>query len=63
MKLALRVLSALNEKQRPDRQDVAELRRLAPDDALNDTDELACEVIQRALKRRAQIRLKGPGST
>ena len=62
MKLALRVLNAINEKQYPDRQDVAELRRLAPEEALNDTNELAREVIQRALERRAECRAKDTGT-
>lgn len=58
MKVALRVLTALNEKQTPNPQDLAELGRLAP--LLNGLppDELACEVIQLALKHRAEVRSK-----
>jgi hypothetical protein len=62
MKLALRVLSALGEKQDPSRQDILELVRLAPEKALDDTGELACEVIKRALKHGAEIRAKKPGT-
>ena len=63
MKLALRVLGALTEQQHPHRADVAELRRLAPEQALNDTGELAREVIQRALRHGAAIRSKDDEST
>ena len=57
MKTALRVLTALNEKQAPATEDVEELRSLAPPDARDlPLDELACEVIQAALKRRAAVR-------
>ncbi len=59
MTVAVRVLHALNMKDAPRREDVEELRRLDP--LLADTaelDELACEVIRRALKRRAEVREK-----
>jgi hypothetical protein len=56
MQLALRVLNALIEKRYPDPEDVAQLRQLAPDAATKPTDELACEVIQNALKHRAKGR-------
>jgi hypothetical protein len=58
LKLALRVLAAVTEKQDPDPQDLAALRELAPDAAGIDADELACEVIQRAIKHRAEVRQK-----
>ena len=56
METALRVLSALTAHQYPAPEDVAELRRCAP--LLEDAplDELACDVIQQALKRRAELR-------
>jgi hypothetical protein len=58
LKLALRVLGAVSEKQYPDPRDLAALRELAPDAAGMGADELACEVIQRAIKHRAQVRQK-----
>jgi hypothetical protein len=61
MKIALRVLGALTEKQQPAEKDVAELRRLAPQSDAAETDELACEVIQQALRARAQSRAKASG--
>jgi len=57
MALAVRVLTALNLGETPAPADVAELKTLEP--LLADTaplDELACEVIQQSLKRRAEIR-------
>jgi hypothetical protein len=57
MELALRVLSTISVKRNlPDRRDVQELRKLAPDHLANEsTNELACGVIQEALKKhRAQ---------
>ena len=57
MRLALRVLAALTEKRDPDPQDVAELRKLLPDAPQEfGMDELACDVIQRAIKHRAAVR-------
>jgi hypothetical protein len=58
MQLALRVLTALTEKRYPDPEDLAQLRQLAPDAAAKTPDELACEVIQNALKHRAEVRGK-----
>ena len=50
MQLALRVLAALTENRYPDPQDVAELRKLAPEAPQEfGVAELACEVIQRKL--------------
>jgi hypothetical protein len=57
MTTALRVLKAVTEKQLHDPADIAALRDLAgaqPQDI--DADELACEVIQKALKRRVAAR-------
>jgi hypothetical protein len=56
MTIALRVLTALTEHQQPDPNDVDELRRLTPLSADADLDELACDVIHRALKHRTEIR-------
>ena len=57
MKIALRVLEALTERRYPDSNDVAILRDLAgsPEQSMG-VDELACEVIQQALKHRAEAR-------
>jgi hypothetical protein len=55
---ALRVLTALNAHVEPDPDDVMVLRAYAPLRADADLDELACDVIQQALKRRAEIRAK-----
>jgi hypothetical protein len=57
MTTALRVLTALTEKRHPDQADVDALRSLAgplPDGM--GLDELACEVIQKALNRRSVAR-------
>jgi hypothetical protein len=56
MKVAARVLVALGEHQAPDQADVDELRSLDP--LMNDMplDDLACDVIQQALKRRAELK-------
>jgi hypothetical protein len=56
MKVALRVLTALTEKRAPNTPDVQALRQLAGDTGNSDLDDLACEVIQKAIKRRAQVR-------
>ena len=56
MKLALRVLQALNEEREPDEQDLTSLRALAPLVGNLPPDELACEVIKLAIERRAQVR-------
>jgi hypothetical protein len=53
MELALRVLSTISVKRnRPDRRDVQELRKLAPGHLANQsTNELACGVIEEAIKK------------
>jgi hypothetical protein len=56
MTIAVRVLAALNWKQRPDQGDLDYLRRHAPLSAHLPPDELACEVIQQAVKRRTEAR-------
>jgi len=58
MKVALRVLTALGEHQEPVQEDIAELRRIAPDRATASVDELACDVIQRAIRHRAESRAR-----
>jgi hypothetical protein len=56
MKVALRVLTALGDHREPYQADIAELRRIAPDKAAASIDELACDVIQRAIRHRAEAR-------
>lgn len=60
MELALRVLTALTEKRHPDPEDASRLRALAAGAGARELplDELACEVIQQALKHRAEVRKK-----
>jgi hypothetical protein len=55
LRIALRVLAAITEREEPNDADLKELRRYAPSVGLT-SDELACEVVQRALKARAQAR-------
>ena len=54
IKVALRVLAALTEKRAPDQIDVEILRCCASDQASKPIDELACEVIQQALRKSCQ---------
>jgi hypothetical protein len=57
MTTALRVLTAITEKRQPDQGDVEVLYGLAgPLPGGIGLDELACEVIQKALNRRAIAR-------
>ncbi len=64
MKAALRVLTALSERQEPEQSDVDELQWYAPSDRKRPIDELVCDAIQRAmvdreLKRKAiQVQLR-----
>jgi hypothetical protein len=52
MNVAMRVLNAVRNHAIPEAADVEELRRLAQLLATAPADELACDVIQQALKRR-----------
>lgn len=56
MKTALRVLTALSERRVPEPADVDALKNYAPLLGNLSVDELACDVIQQALKRRAEAR-------
>ena len=55
MQTALRVLGAVADHRRRDPAEVDELRRLAPLLANAEVDELACEVIQQAVKHRTEV--------
>jgi len=56
MKTALRVLTAITKRHHPDEVDLQSLRQLAPLVGNLPPDELACEVIQLAIKHRAEVR-------
>ncbi|HTR38876.1 MAG TPA: hypothetical protein VMH80_23380 [Bryobacteraceae bacterium] len=56
IKTATRVLSALTENQSPNPDDVQALREYDNSTNGRDLDELACDVIQKALRHRAQVR-------
>lgn len=62
MMIAVRVLTALNEKRPPDPDDLGYLRRFAPRAAELPPDELACEAIQQAIKNRTEVRTAGRGA-
>lgn len=53
MKTALRVLLAITDDANPDPDDIEELLKVAPEYSDLPFDELACEVIHRALEMRA----------
>jgi len=55
MQVALRVLTAINERHNPAPEDLEELRRLLPEIDLP-SDELACKVVQDALAIRRHER-------
>jgi hypothetical protein len=55
MKTALRVLTAVTEKTVPTAADLDGLLSFAPDLTKLPPDELACEVIQRAMKREVHL--------
>ena len=59
METAVRVLKTLVERQTPNSEDLKKLRQFAPEKAHAELDELACDVLQRALKQRAMDRAKG----
>ncbi len=57
MQTTLRVLTAITERRAPDPADMTRLRELAgPGHAQTEPDELACAVIQIAVKHREQVR-------
>lgn len=56
MKTALRMLTALTEKSQPDAADLQALRAFQHQSRDLPADELACEVIQEALRERAEVR-------
>lgn len=61
LKIAIRVLTAITDRQQPEADDVASLVRYAPDLAKLPADGLACAIIQRALTAR-DIREKAQGA-
>jgi hypothetical protein len=62
MLVAVRVLDALTARRNPDPQDVEHLREIAPEMATAELDELACAVIHRAIRHRAEVRKQRSGA-
>ena len=56
MKVSLRVLAAVNAKETPSQTDLETLREYLGRPGSANPDELACEVIQKALFDRAKAR-------
>jgi hypothetical protein len=56
MRVALRVLDAFARRCHSDRADVQELRRLAPPMEYISINEMACTVVEEALKRHRRTR-------
>ncbi len=56
MEVALRVLGAITEGREPGANDVEELQRLSPLHEDLGLEQLSCEVIREALKRREKRR-------
>jgi hypothetical protein len=56
MRAALRVLTSVTERQTPANEDLELLRAYVPEASNYGPDELACEVIQRALRKRSEVR-------
>ena len=59
IKTATRVLAALTAKQEPDPADIQALLDYDQPTNGRDFDELACDVIQKALRHRAAMRAAG----
>ena len=59
MMIAVRVLAAVNEKRPPNPADLGYLRQFAPLSVHLPADELACEVMQQAIRRRTEEREAG----
>ncbi len=55
MQIALRVLAAITNHQMPARPDIEKLRELAPEFAYRSIDDLACHVIETALRNRKAV--------
>jgi hypothetical protein len=55
MEAALRVLTAITEKADPSPADIGAIQAFAPDIFLP-PDELACEVVKRAMKMQVRVR-------
>ena len=56
LELAVRVLSAINDNQTPEPEDLNELRRIAPSLAYLPPDDLAFDVIEHAIQQRDMLR-------
>ena len=62
MQTALRVLTAMSEGREPAPDDVAELNTFDPSPPDRTPDELACDVLQKVLRSRVQLRLRTGGA-
>jgi len=60
--LALRVLTAITDRRYPEPDDIAALRSLARCARPMPIDELACELIQDAVRGRVAARAAGAGA-
>jgi hypothetical protein len=58
MRTALRVLTALTQQLSPDAADIETLRLLTTRMPMDSAEELACQAIRQALKRREHIRMR-----
>jgi hypothetical protein len=56
--VAIRVLKAISDRVAPDQSDVELLRSYLPYHSSVDPDELACEVIRQAIRRREKTSAK-----
>ena len=54
LRIAIRVLTAITDRQNPEPDDISSLVRYAPDLKNLPSDGLACAIIQRALKAREE---------
>ena len=61
LKTTLRVLTAISDHREPSPADVEALRRYAPGLSEAPIDEVVCDVIQHALRRRASVRARTIG--
>jgi len=59
--IALRVLTAINNREKPTDADVFLLHLYCPGNDGLDPDELACLVIQDAIKRKVRVMTGHPG--
>jgi hypothetical protein len=59
LETALRVITAISEREHPDPDDVAALKAYAPQSADLPIEELVCDVINDAIRHRPALRKSG----